>query len=58
MNGINVTQWVQLFKEIGLDDDAMDKWHQLFEQRHPQGHKSFLEWLGLDAKRITEIRNK
>jgi hypothetical protein len=27
---VNVDQWVAMFREIGLDDDAMKKWHRLF----------------------------
>lgn len=57
MNGINVNQWTALFKEIGLDDETMHRWHRLFESRHPQGHENFLRWLGVDENRIKEIRN-
>ena len=49
-------EFQQLFREIGLDEAAMHKWHALFEQRHPDSHKSFLEWLGLDAAQIEQIR--
>ena len=49
-------EFQQLFREIGLDEAAMQKWHALFEQRHPDSHKSFLEWLGLDAAQIEQIR--
>ena len=49
-------EFQQLFREIGLDEAAMKKWHALFEQRHPDSHKSFLEWLGLDAAQNERIR--
>ena len=49
-------EFQQLFREIGLDEAAMKKWHALFEQRHPDSHRSFLEWLGLDAAQIEKIR--
>ncbi len=49
-------EFKQLFREIGLDEAAMQKWHGLFEQRHPGSHQSFLEWLGLDAAQIEQIR--
>jgi len=55
---VNVEEWVQRFRAIGLDDAAMEKWHRLFEQENPAGHQSFLEWLGLPADRIVEIRSK
>jgi hypothetical protein len=55
---VTVEEWVQRFRAIGLDDAAMEKWHRLFEQENPAGHQSFLEWLGLPAERITEVRSK
>ena len=57
MNTMNVVQWKELFTEIGFSDSDMQKWHTLFEKRHPEGHQSFLEWLGLDPDHIIkEIR--
>ena len=53
---MTVKEFAQMFREIGLDEAAMHKWHALFEQRHPDSHKSFLEWLGLDAAQIERIR--
>jgi len=58
MKNFTVNEWVDLFKTIGLTDDQMQKWHQLFEARHPEAHQSFLEWLGLDNEKIKQIRNK
>lgn len=51
-------EWVNRFRAIGLDEAAMQKWHQLFERENPAGHQSFLEWLGLPAGMVTEIRQK
>lgn len=53
---VTVEEWVRRFREIGLDEDKMRQWHRLFEEQNPAGHQSFLEWLGLPAERITEIR--
>ena len=53
---VSVEQWVEMFRAIGLDDAAMHKWHAEFERRHPQGHQSFLEWLGLPEDRIAKVR--
>jgi hypothetical protein len=55
---VTVEEWVARFKAIGLDKTAMEKWHHLFEQENPAGHQSFLEWLGLSAERVKEIRIK
>jgi hypothetical protein len=55
---VTVEEWVARFKAIGLDQAAMEKWHRLFEQENPAGHQSFLEWLGLPADKISDIRAK
>ena len=49
-------KWVSLFQEIGLDDETMRSWHQKFEARFPDGHQSFLEWLGISQDEIKLIR--
>ncbi len=55
---VTVEEWVARFRAIGLDDAAMERWHSLFERENPAGHESFLQWLGLPADRIAEIRRK
>ncbi|MBT0664129.1 hypothetical protein KI809_07425 [Geobacter pelophilus] len=55
---VNVEEWVARFKAIGLDQATMEQWHRLFERENPAGHQSFLEWLGLPAEKIAEIRAK
>lgn len=57
-NRVNKEQWVSMFEELGLDGKAMHRWHRLFESRHPEGHQGFLEWLGISAAEISEIRQK
>ena len=54
---VTVEEWTRRFRDIGLDDAAMDNWHRLFERENPEGHQSFLEWLGLPADRISQIRS-
>jgi len=49
-------KWVELFREIGLDDATMKRWHMEFESRYPQGHQSFLEWLQIPEEDISHIR--
>jgi len=56
MKEVNKEQWVGMFREIGLTDEQMHQWHRVFEARHPAGHRSFLEWLGLPAQEIERIR--
>lgn len=57
-NHVTVQEWVSMFKEIGLDEETMMKWHRLFETRHPEGHQGFLEWFGLSTEEIERIRLK
>ena len=49
--------WVEMFREIGMSDDTMMKWHRVFETRHPEGHEDFLVWLGISAEEIAGIRS-
>lgn len=58
MKTVTVEQWKGLFREVGLAEKDMQRWHQLFEEKYPQGHQSFLEWLGLDAGQIKSVRGK
>ena len=51
------SDWVALFREIGLDEPTMHRWHTAFEHRDPDAHKSFLEWLGEPTEDIERIRN-
>jgi hypothetical protein len=55
---VNVNDWVAMFREIGLDQAQMEKWHKLFEAKHPADHQRFLEWLGLKPDEIDRIRSK
>jgi hypothetical protein len=51
------SEWVALFREAGLDEAAMQRWHAEFESRFPDTHQSFLEWLRVPGAEITRIRN-
>ncbi len=55
-NRINKEQWVSMFQELGLNETAMRRWHRTFESRHPEAHQTFLEWLGIGAEEISQIR--
>ncbi len=57
MGAVTVEEWINLFKAVGLSDEDMKKWHRLFEDRNPEGHLSFLKWLGLPAEKIEEARS-
>lgn len=53
---LNKDEWVAMFREIGLTEETMMKWHRLFESRHPEGHADFLAWLGISPDEIADIR--
>jgi hypothetical protein len=55
---VNKEAWVAMFREIGLSEEQMMTWHRLFETRHPEGHDSFLAWLGLSADEIADLRRR
>ena len=56
-NYVNKEQWVDMFRDIGLGDDAMHKWHRTFEAKNPEGHQEFLEWLNIPNSEISQIRS-
>ena len=58
MASMNKDNWVQLFKEAGLTDEMMKKWHQLYEKQYPESHQDFLTWLGIPSDEIAEIRQQ
>ena len=55
---VTVEQWTDMFRAIGLADEDMHRWHREFEQRHPDGHQAFLEWLNLPVERIAAVRRE
>ncbi|MFT3783951.1 MAG: hypothetical protein QM790_18220 [Nibricoccus sp.] len=57
MKKITKDQFVALLNEAGVSDSQKQRLHALFEQRHPEEHQSFLEFLGVSAAEIKEIRS-
>ena len=53
---VNKDEWVEMFREIGLTDDDMMKWHRIFEKKHPEEHEDFLAWLGISEYERADIR--
>ena len=48
--------WVSMFRSAGMDDAAMTRWHQKFEQLAPQDHHAFLLAIGISEKEALQIR--
>lgn len=55
---MNRERWTELFQAIGLDEATMRRWHAEFEQRYPEGHQAFLEWLNIDTASIQTLRDR
>jgi len=49
-------RWTAMLRAAGLDDEAMARWHALFEHQSPQAHEDFLRSLNLPAGEIERIR--
>lgn len=49
--------FVMVLKDIGMNENQMEKFHALLEERHPEAHQELLEWLNIPAAEITRIRN-
>lgn len=54
---VNKERWVAIMQASGLDDNAMRRWHQKFEEMEPDEHQKFLESLGISADEIAQIRS-
>jgi len=48
--------WVQVLRSVGMSQEDMDRWHAEFERNAPQGHHSFLRWLGIPEEEALAIR--
>lgn len=48
--------WTAMLRNAGLDDEAMHRWHALFEQQASAAHGEFLASLGLSAAEAARIR--
>jgi hypothetical protein len=55
---VSKTEWVEMYEELGWDDQKRARWHKLFETPHPDAHQGFLEWLGIPPKEIDQIRTQ
>ena len=57
MKKVTVEQWKEMFRQIGLTEADMNKWHAIFERTNPEGHESFLTWLVPDdADWVANVR--
>ena len=49
-------KWVAIMHAAGFNEEDMRRWHKLFEQREPDEHQQFLEYLQIGPEEIGRIR--
>ena len=54
--GLDRHGWTALLRAVGLDEPAMQRWHQAFEQAAPEAHQDFLESIRIPPADIQRIR--
>lgn len=53
---VDKDMWVSMLRAAGVSQESMNRWHQEFERRAPNGHHDFLSSLGLSDGEIARIR--
>lgn len=51
------SNWVDMLKASGMNDDDMHAWHADFERNFPQIHEDFLYSLGCPSEEVKAIRD-
>jgi DNA-binding transcriptional MerR regulator len=49
-------KWVSIMHAAGFNEEDMRRWHKQFEQRAPDDHQQFLEYLQISTEEIGKIR--
>ncbi len=57
MTDFGKEEWTDMFRETGLSEDQMHRWHGVFEKRFPEAHLQFLKWLQVPQSDIDRIRD-
>jgi len=58
MKNITKEQFVAALDSAGITDDQKKRLHARFEKDHPEAHQGFLEYLGVPAPEIRQIRER
>ncbi len=58
MKTITKDQFVAVLNEAGVTEEQKARLHAVFEKRYPDAHQSFLEFLGLPADTVRDIRTR
>jgi MerR family transcriptional regulator, thiopeptide resistance regulator len=55
---VDKATWVAMLRAAGMDDRAMELWHDEFERRAPEAHHRFLLSLGISEAEALLIRKR
>ena len=58
MKNITKEQFVAALDSAGITDDQKKRLHARLEKEHPEAHQGFLEYLGVPAPEIRQIRER
>ena len=50
-------RWIKMFKDSGMNEVNMLKWHEEFEANAPEAHQDFLESLGIAPGEMERMRS-
>ncbi|MFT3831152.1 MAG: hypothetical protein QM691_15750 [Opitutaceae bacterium] len=56
MKNVTRDQFLAVLDEVGVSETQKQRLHAAFEKRYPEAHQAFLEYLGLPADAVREIR--
>lgn len=56
MHHLTKDQFVAILEAAEITSALREKFHAAFERQQPAAHQQFLEWLGLPAGAIAQVR--
>jgi len=58
METITKDEFVSVLNDAGISDAQKQRLHAAFEKRFPEAHQRFLEYLGISAELVAQIRSR